>query len=689
MDYREVFRQENDNVRERFELSMERIQTICTESDVEEPFRDYFKRTAKFILTVEEMADRVGRGFLETASLEDLKVLNSALYQDILPGSYEESYANPAYAYRVLGGEYGKYLSFLYAEIRGDIVYAFESRLFDITILNELFIEIYNMFEGELPSVKEVRDALYWFVSDYSDVTLTYRIRELLDPDLDFAVSIIRDSDLTDIRYLYRFGEFISDRELLTASYLNSLPQETIDVMANTLTKGYRKGFEIAGKDLSGKKTVVIRYELGFERMIKKVLENFQSMGLCPVIYRSAVNSINKNPNGKVGYFSSSPNKQYDYDHRYDNAVYMDKGFKERKLSVLKVAYEEYKEKAAVYAGPVLIEVFGEDGFEPVNKQEAFALNEKQQKISIEYANEAMQIQNMYIPGEETSFSIIAFPVPEIGKDFQAIFADTIKINTLDYEKYKEIQQSLIDSLDQAEFVTVAGRGKNETDLKIKLHPLADPESQSNFENCLADVNIPVGEVFTSPRLKGTEGLLHVGNVYIGDIQFKNLKMRFEDGFVLDYSCENFETEQAGKDLVRQVIMKNHDTLPMGEFAIGTNTTAYAMAMKYHILEKLPILIVEKMGPHFAVGDTCYSWSEDSPVYNPDGKEIIARDNEVSILRKEDLSKAYLNCHTDITIPYSELGDIKAVKKDGTEILIISDGRFVLKGTEELNKPLT
>ena len=39
----------------------------------------------------------------------------------------------------------------------------------------------------------------------------------------------------------------------------------------------------------------------------------------------------------------------------------------------------------------------------------------------------------------------------------------------------------------------------------------------------------------------------------------------------------------------------------MGEFAIGTNTTAYVMAKTYDILYQLPILIVEKMGPHFAV----------------------------------------------------------------------------------------
>ena len=112
------------------------------------------------------------------------------------------------------------------------------------------------------------------------------------------------------------------------------------------------------------------------------------------------------------------------------------------------------------------------------------------------------------------------------------------------------------------------------------------------------------------------------------------------------------------------------------------------MAQKYGIMDKFPILIAEKTGPHFAVGDTCYSWSEDSAVYNPDGKEIIARDNEISLLRKEDVSKAYFGCHTDITIPYSELGDITAVCSDGRKLPLIQSGRFVAAGTEKLNEEL-
>ena len=166
---------------------------------------------------------------------------------------------------------------------------------------------------------------------------------------------------------------------------------------------------------------------------------------------------------------------------------------------------------------------------------------------------------------------------------------------------------------------------------------------------------------------------------------------------VEDYVCDNFDNSidvddegnaiNKNKSYIRENILFNHDTLPIGEFAIGTNTTAYVMANRYDIVGKLPILIVEKMGPHFAVGDTCYTWAEDVAVYNPDGKEIISRDNEITLLRKTEPEKAYFNCHTDITIPYDEIGEISAVMSDGSKVQIIADGRFVLEGTEELNRP--
>lgn len=696
MDYRILLREENEAVRERLELSLDRIRSI-KEEDARLPYGLYFKRTAGFLGMIRELLTARGIGekelpeSWEKLSLEELSDWNHRLYEDILPENYGESFANPDYAADCLGKEFGPLLSFLYTELRGCIVYAFEMRLEYIAILCETFLEVYNLFtqaweeENETPREQAVRDALYWYVSDYVDLHLPWRIREGLDPALSFAADIIMDSDLTDLRYLYQYGEYVSDSERRLAAFMASLPEETIEKMAHTYTEGYRRGFEVMGRDLSKKKTVVVEYQLGFERMIRRAVEQFRSLGLEPVCYRAAVESLNRRSNGKRGYYGTSANRQYDYDHRYDSALYMGNAFKERKLSILKTAYEEYKDLAAMCAGPAVVETFGEEEFEPVNKKTAFSLNDHQQELTLSYATASRQIVNQYMPGDETSFTIIAFPRPEIGPDFEEIFKETIRINTLDYDTYQKIQQTLIDALDQAEYVRITGREGNETDLTVHLHTLNDPSRETNFENCVSDVNIPLGEVFTSPVLEGTKGLLHVKEVYVREYLFKDLRLEFEDGRVTEFSCGNFDS---GKELVKQVILNGHSWLPLGEFAIGTNTAAYAMAKKYNIGSKLPILIAEKTGPHFAVGDTCYSFAEDSPMYNPDGKEVIARDNEISLLRKEDMSRAYFSCHTDITIPYNELGDITAVKADESEILLIQAGRFVLPGTEELNRAL-
>ena len=234
----------------------------------------------------------------------------------------------------------------------------------------------------------------------------------------------------------------------------------------------------------------------------------------------------------------------------------------------------------------------------------------------------------------------------------------------------------------------ITGKGANKTDLTVNIWKLKDATKETAFENCVADVNIPVGEVFTSPVLEGTNGKLFVSQVYLNGLNYENLEFTFTDGMVTEYTCSNFEDEEENKNYIKDNVLKHHETLPMGEFAIGTNTIAYRMARDFQIADKLPILIAEKTGPHFAVGDTCYSHEEDNVSYNPDGKAIVARENHISALRKTDLDKAYFNCHTDITIPYDELDRITVIRADGTTEDIIADGKFVLAGTEMLNKPL-
>ena len=98
-----------------------------------------------------------------------------------------------------------------------------------------------------------VEGILRSYVNDYCQDMMEQRIREGVDPELDFAADIIMNSDLSDLRYLYRYGEFVSENETGVAEFLNSLSQEEIDKMASTYTEGYRIGFITGRKDITKK----------------------------------------------------------------------------------------------------------------------------------------------------------------------------------------------------------------------------------------------------------------------------------------------------------------------------------------------------------------------------------------------------------------------------------------------------
>lgn len=694
----------DDLEKERYGLAIERIKAIPDESICGEKLQAYFHKMAQFAMLANRAWNLVESGGLRQMTLEGLQALNRELYEDILPENYGSSYGNPDYAVACLGESMGKMLSFLYAELRGMIPAAFEQNRFGMVIRMELLLEVYQAFAsavqesagqghgkkcaGQPDTVQPeaLQQILYWYVSDYYEPESLERTAQLLCPDKDFAYRIVMESDLDDLRYLYYYGEYVTENELRTAKHLNGMPEEKIRLMSDTYTEGYRIGFETGNKDISLKKTVNIRYALGFERMIRQAVMNFDRMGLRSSIYRAGSNIFQGRSVNKNGFSGANPNKQFDYDHKEDQALVLDRLLVERKLECSRNAYERYRHEASVFGGPAVLEIFGEKPFVPQAKKAACKLTKKQQKLSVEYASRAGAMQNEYIPGEERSFTIIAFPVPDIGGDYEEIFDEIVKINTLDYQLYQGIQQKIIDVLDSGMAVRVKGRGGNRTDICVRLHELGDPRRETNFENCVADVNIPVGEVFTSPVLAGTEGVLHVTRVFLNELEYKDIWLKFEEGMIVDYGCSNFQTEEENRKYIKDNVLFHHETLPLGEFAIGTNTTAYVAARKFGIEDKMPILIAEKTGPHFAVGDTCYSHAESVRVYNPDGKEIIAKDNEVSALRDKDISKAYFQCHTDITIPYDELGELSAITKEGGTIPVILDGRFVLPGCGELNR---
>lgn len=651
-----------------------KLNEILENPSVDAKFIEYFKKGTQILLTFIEYFNLCESGKIKSLSIEELKAWNERLYSPVYEKNYESCYANPEYAVKEFG-ESGAVFASIFDGALHLVSECVTGKLFALVAKCETFVKVYEaVCEGKTDKASITAVARECNIASLKE-RVCISTAESVCPEFDYYTNLINEVDLTDLRYLYWFGVHVTDNEIKTAEFINSLPEADVKAMADTFTQGFLTGYAKLKVDIATKNSVSVYYTLGFERMFRFVISNMNKAGVKVGVMGSRI-------------MTTQENRQNEYDHKDDIALYLDEEYLNLALEATKAAYETVKAQAQGFAGPLVLETFGEKEFNPVNKKEAVNLSDEQQELMVKLMGGISQYRTTYINMKERSFSIISYPIPEIGENFNKVFEETVKVNTLDYKTYEDIQQKLIDALDQGDTVSVKGLGSNETDLTIKVCELKNPSKESAFENCVADVNIPVGEVFTSPVLKGTNGTLYVSKVYLNGMMVKDLKIVLKDGMIDYYTCGNFATEEENKKYMDDVVMFNHKTLPIGEFAIGTNTTAYKMGIECNVQDKLPILIAEKTGPHFAMGDTCYSHSEDIPQYNPDGKEIIARDNEVSLLRKTDVSKAYFNCHTDITIPYNELDTIIVNKKDGTKIPLIEKGRFVLPGTEELNKPL-
>ncbi len=680
----------DEELTERYELVMHRIREIRAEEAGKKAKKGrptYLYEVSGQLLRMDELYSLVRSGKQMTLSVSALAEQNEQLYAPKSVAGYAESYLNPQVAAEIYGAYAGAALSAIYSEVMALVPSLMKGEARQFLYVCELFVEI-SMYFGEHHLGRNVRQSLFYYAHDYCGEFLTKRLYETKCPEAgNYYYQWIAEELLTEAT-LYRYGVPVTEDEKGVYTFLSELPEEEIEAMADTFVNGYVNGFKTMGVDLSIKETVEVRCRVGFERITRKAITKFMALGKKPLLYLESHALAHRSFGRSVGISGSALNIQCDYDHRNDSLLYLNRRFLDVHKKGLRHAYEFVAEECKVYAGPACQEAFGEKEVALENKPSVPTANERLKKYLSEKRSTSGVMAAEFIPLDETSFTIIAYPVPSIGANFAEVFRETVKVNTLDNNVYKLIQQKLIDVLDRAEYVSVRGAKGNETELRIHLHTLTEPDKQTNFENCTADVNIPVGEVFTSPVLAGTDGLLHVSEVYLEGNFFKNLRIRFEQGMITEYSCENFATEEENRNYILENILHHHDTLPMGEFAIGTNTTAYAMGIRQGIQRQLPILIAEKTGPHFAVGDTCYSHAEEHAVFNPDGKEIIARDNEVSLLRKSDTTKAYLNCHTDITIPYNELDSITALTADGEALPVIAGGRFVVPGTEELNVPL-
>ncbi|HXL04373.1 MAG TPA: aminopeptidase [Bacillota bacterium] len=602
---------------------------------------------------------------------------NSILFGDIQEPMYKNCLLNPDYVKALLPDNPADVISALIAvfqSARKDAILGKEKTVYKKA---DLLIGLSKELERKIIDRETVicKWRTYWLGDIHEQTDSEVKSKVVKGKDNVFE-QILLSANSSDFSWIYDYGCFIDNKELELAKFFFAYPEDKLREMAERIVHAFLHGFVSQSRDRRDRHRVLFSYQIGQEALAKQVFCSLRARGLDPVVTE---------PKALVS------GGQYDLDHGFDDIIVTSCDEPLNLMVTIENAFrqatEKYEADLLDVCGMIGITQFGMPTSTLERAENAFHPTTEETMLMKKVASIKRSIESKYLAPSDLSFCKVAFPNMLFGERFNDVFNDVFALNLVDSEPYEKIQQVIIDALDKCEKVRVLGCGDNKTDISISIFEIDDPERETVFLNCGGDLNIPHGEVFTTPVLKETKGIWHVPGIYLGGRYYEDLVLVFDEGRIIDYSCENYEDRYKNREYIERELLFPYESLPIGEFAIGSNTKAYQIAMKHDLFSRLPILLAEKMGPHIAIGDPCFARSEDAPVYNLyNKKEMIARYNEITF--KKNADDAYTNKHIDITLPYDQIRLLAGYTRDGHEIEIIRNGRFVLKGTEQLNVPL-
>lgn len=158
-----------------------------------------------------------------------------------------------------------------------------------------------------------------------------------------------------------------------------------------------------------------------------------------------------------------------------------------------------------------------------------------------------------------TRWVVLRYPTPamaQASKMSMEAFEDYyFNVCTLDYAKMSRAMDALVTRLNAADKVHILGKG---TDLTFSIKGLPAIK-------CDGRINIPDGEVFTTPVRDSVNGVItyNTPSLHMGT-QFENIRLTFRDGRI---------TEVDGSDAARlnTIFDTDEGARYVGEFAFGVN----------------------------------------------------------------------------------------------------------------------
>ncbi|MCK4255853.1 leucyl aminopeptidase, partial [candidate division WOR-3 bacterium] len=462
-DIRKYYEAENAKVRDSYNNTIVRIREICDKTmdyqkvEKKKEYYRFFNRIGNLILKFANLEKNLNKEYFSKKTFEELQRENDEFYSELFLKNYKKNYPEPTYCVNIFSDGFGQLLSCFYIEYRQFITHTFYHKIYKMEEYNRLFIDVFDYIRNNKIEYETLKRLITAHQKKDKTNEIIFRMKEQFDIDFRYFKDIVEKADISDLRYLFSYGKFITDNEIKTAKYLLNYPKKKIKQLTNQITTAYIKGFIRDNKDITKKSTVGIIFNVGQELIIRQLIKDLKRYNLDATI---------------LGIYSSKASKQYNYDHRFDLALYLDSEYTGLIEKGYSKACKNCSDIMSIFSGLIHFGNFGKLPFTPENKKECLKLSDEQQKLFQIHQNNIMKIQDKYMPRQETSFTAISFPSPEIGENFEKIFEDILEINMLSTDKYELIQQRIIAILDKADFVHVKGREKNKTDIIVKMQEI-------------------------------------------------------------------------------------------------------------------------------------------------------------------------------------------------------------------------
>ncbi|MCK9310154.1 MAG: hypothetical protein M0P99_07765, partial [Candidatus Cloacimonetes bacterium] len=252
--------------------------------------------------------------------LQRLEEINRDYYQRLDPDNgYATCLANPDYAHELYGAELGSLISALYMRSFSVKALYLQQNFVAIKANLELF---WDLLELSRKNDNTYQSWLQAYITrsqqDFQQlVQASYVLR--FSPEADYNRRIICDADLSDIRYLYRYGVYLSKHDLAMADFISHYDAKELKKIASYIVQCWVDGFERARRDYRIKRYATVIIPVGMEALGRLVIQDLEQLGLQCIVPAPQNQGINR---------------QLGYDHRFDSALSFTREYVEMSLKV-------------------------------------------------------------------------------------------------------------------------------------------------------------------------------------------------------------------------------------------------------------------------------------------------------------------------------------------------------------------